>query len=781
MLKEWQKARELNIPISIYDHLKNYFGYLNTGYKNNEMEIFAYNGGLFKPDEILDNLTISDDVLYKHIKKLADYDFASEVDVNILGHIFENSLTEIDEIKAQINGEVLDKTQTKRKKDGVFYTPKYITSYIVQNTVGQLCQSKKAELDINDEDYIAGRQKKTQEKLFKNLQSYREWLLAITICDPACGSGAFLNEALNFLIAEHRYIDELESKLTGSTFTYQNVSNHILEHNLYGVDINSESVEIAKLSLWLRTAEPHRKLSNLNENIKCGNSLIDDENVAGDKAFNWQKEFPTVFANGGFDVVIGNPPYVRQELLNKNDKEWLSKSYQSGNGTADLYVYFYEKSLHILKENGLLGFITPNKFYKTSYGKNLREFLQQYSIIEMIDFFELPVFEDASTDSQILILTKNKQVEQLTYSPIKTIESFILGKYDTIEISQQDLDSSIWIFNNLKEQKILNKMKLNATSLGEYTNNGVYRGLLTGLNEAFIIDQETRDEIIKNDPKSEEIICSYIAPTDINRYSLNTFKKLYFINTGYNLDISQYKGTYNWLMQFNDALQKRQDKGVHHFNLRACRYYDLFDKPKIIYIYTAVNHNFYYDDEGYYINNSAYFISSDDKFLSTWLNSKIFQFYKRLNFVAYGDSATRGRVKLDLNKMINVPIPNLSNTEKQPFIEKADLMLSLNKDLQETINKFLRTLNRKFDLSDFSKNLQSWYLLSYKDLIKELAKKKIKLSLSDESEWEDYFIAEQKKAVDLQEKINKTDDEINQMVYQLYGLTHDEINIIEQQ
>lgn len=108
-------------------------------------------------------------------------------------------------------------------------------------------------------------------------------------------------------------------------------------------------------------------------------------------------------------------------------------------------------------------------------------------------------------------------------------------------------------------------------------------------------------------------------------------------------------------------------------------------------------------------------------------------------------------------------------------------MLSLNKDLQETINKFLRTLNRKFDLSDFSKNLQSWYLLSYKDLIKELAKKKIKLSLSDESEWEDYFIAEQKKAVDLQEKINKTDDEINQMVYQLYGLTHDEINIIEQQ
>lgn len=206
-------------------------------------------------------------------------------------------------IKAKIAGETLDKSQTKRKKDGVFYTPKYITSYIVANTVGKLCTTKRAEFGVIDDEYHPNRQKKTQEKLYQNLQDYRAWLLDLTICDPACGSGAFLNEALNFLIAEHGYIHELECKLTGSNLLPPQISNHILENNLYGVDINAESVEIAKLSLWLRTAEPHRKLSNLSQNIKCGNSLIDDESVAGDKAFNWAKEFPQVFANdkGGGD------------------------------------------------------------------------------------------------------------------------------------------------------------------------------------------------------------------------------------------------------------------------------------------------------------------------------------------------------------------------------------------------------------------------------------------------------------------------------------------------
>lgn len=313
IIKRYETLKNEDAYKPLYEIFKQYFSYIDKGRKgqNTDEDIFAYNGGLFTPDEVLDTITIEDDVLYKHVKNLTIYDFASEVDVNILGHIFENSLNEIENITAQLNKGlqplVQDKQQplvqevsqtSKRKKDGVFYTPKYITKYIVENTVGKLCEEKKTEFSIIDEEYAKGRRNRKKEtiiKLDENLKAYRNWLLNITICDPACGSGAFLNQALEFLINQHAYIDELQAQLFGGSLVFQDVSNHILENNIFGVDINDESVDIAKLSLWLRTAQKGRKLTSLNNNIKCGNSLIDDKNVAGDKAFNWQTEFPTVF------------------------------------------------------------------------------------------------------------------------------------------------------------------------------------------------------------------------------------------------------------------------------------------------------------------------------------------------------------------------------------------------------------------------------------------------------------------------------------------------------
>ncbi len=296
IVNQWTDLRDkYDAYFPLYDRFKKYFGYMNTGHKGQQHDIFAYNGGLFAPDEVLDNIKINDDILHKHTLDLSNYNFESEVSVNILGHIFEHSLNDIDEIQNKINGL---KSVGKRKKDGVFYTPKYITKYIVDNTVGKLCEEKKAELDIQEAEYEKerkGRQKATLQKLNQKLEVYRKWLLQLTICDPACGSGAFLNQALEFLISEHQYIDELQAKLFGDAMVLSEVENAILENNLYGVDINEESVEIAKLSLWLRTAQKGRKLTSLNNNIKCGNSLIDDPTVAGDKAFHWQTEFPEVF------------------------------------------------------------------------------------------------------------------------------------------------------------------------------------------------------------------------------------------------------------------------------------------------------------------------------------------------------------------------------------------------------------------------------------------------------------------------------------------------------
>ena len=354
IIDQWEKLKEMDEYRPFYDRVKKYFGYMNTGYQGKKYEIFAYNGGLFKPDEVLDNIKISDDLLVKHTRKLSEYDFESDVDVNILGHIFENSLSEIEEVSQQItNGN--SPTTSKRKQDGVFYTPQYITKYIVENTVGRLCTEKKQQFGIVEEEYFSDqhRQLQTKKRLLDQLQQYREWLLQITVLDPACGSGAFLNAALRFLMDEHKLIDEMEAKITGSSIEFQGVENSILENNLYGVDINEESVEIAQLALWLRTAKPHRKLNSLNENIKCGNSLISDPAIAGEKAFNWQEQFPKVFEKGGFDVVIGNPPYVQLQSMGEMSDVYAKCGFETYNKSADLYCLFTERGYNLLKPGGL--------------------------------------------------------------------------------------------------------------------------------------------------------------------------------------------------------------------------------------------------------------------------------------------------------------------------------------------------------------------------------------------------------------------------------------------
>ncbi|MDR3094490.1 MAG: N-6 DNA methylase [Bacteroidales bacterium] len=319
IIEQWDRRNDdpLNEYQPLYDRFKLYFKYMDEGHKGKTEDIFAYNGGLFKHDALLNELIINDDVLKSNILKLIVYDFDTEVDVNILGHIFENSLTEMDEITNEITKGHAPLSTSKRKKDGVFYTPRYITTYIVDNTLGKLCADKKTELVLNESEYFSDKKRPKAEtkKLADKLTVYRDWLLSLTICDPACGSGAFLNAALDFLMSEHRLVDELTAKLFGSAIVFPDIENAILENNLYGVDINEESVEIAKLALWLRTAKPQRKLNSLNNNIKCGNSLISDPEVAGEKAFDWHKEFPQVFEKGGFDVVIGNPPFVRLEHI----------------------------------------------------------------------------------------------------------------------------------------------------------------------------------------------------------------------------------------------------------------------------------------------------------------------------------------------------------------------------------------------------------------------------------------------------------------------------------
>ena len=490
ILNQWNKLQELDAYTPLFDRFKKYFGYLNTGFKGKQFDVFAYNGGLFKPNEILDTVVIDDDLLYKHTLKLSEYDFDSEVDVNILGHIFENSLNELDEVKAALEGQEIDKSKTKRKKDGVFYTPKYITKYIVDNTVGKLCEEKKLTLNIIEDDYTTDkkRQKKTIKGLIDKLTEYRNWLLQITICDPACGSGAFLNQALDFLINEHGYVDELQAKLFGDAMILSDVEKSILENNLFGVDLNNESVEIAKLSLWLRTAQPNRKLNDLNNNIKCGNSLIDDPEIAGDKAFHWETEFPKIFDKGGFDVVIGNPPYVRKQGLMEYYPEmciYYENKFTSATGNYDIYALFMEKSYKLINNIGIVSFILPHKFLVSDFGEGIRTFFKENTAVEsLVHFGSEIVFKEASTYTCIVDLTKTEK-QKVNFKKINPNQIFEPFVWDTM--SYTNLSENNWDLQSEQVFNVIDKLKEQPFKVDNVFDK-IFQGIASGGDKFFTLE-----------------------------------------------------------------------------------------------------------------------------------------------------------------------------------------------------------------------------------------------------------------------------------------------------
>jgi len=803
VLEQWDKLKELDEIVPLYKRYLKYFNYLDTGRKGTDKvsEIFAYNGGLFQPDPILDSLNISDELLYKHTSTLANYDFESQVDVNILGHIFENSLNEIESVNAEIEGTEFDKQKTKRKKDGVFYTPKYITKYIVDNTVGKLCTEKKEELGIKEEDYFKsrkGRPVKTLKALQEKLETYRKWMLTLTILDPACGSGAFLNQALDFLIKEHRYLDELQASLLGGSIVFQNIESTILENNIYGVDLNEESVEIAKLSLWLRTAQPRRELNVLSNNIKCGNSLIDDKKVAGDKAFNWQEEFPEVFVNGGFDVVIGNPPYVRQELF-KEFKPYLEDKFKSYQGTADLYVYFFELSIeHLLSKNGIYSIIVANKWMRSNYGKPLRKWMKNKEIVEIIDFGDLPVFADATAYPCIITLSPQNAKSSFR-ATIPTSLDFsdlnLLVASSSFSVNTNSLDDNGWSLVGRNISKLIEALKGKGQSLKQYAGSKIFYGIKTGLNEAFVIERKLKDEILNKNPNSKSLIKPFVAGRDIKRYLVD-FQESYLIliPSGWtdqkrdNIEAwvylkNEHPEIANHLFKYQDKLIKRTDQGAYWWELRACSYYEEFEKSKLLLPDISTRGNFVLDkDDNYYTVNTAYIIGGSDEFLLGVLNSKLITFYYR----NISPAVRGGYLRFIYQYLIAIPIVEFEDFNKRKlFVSLISEMNGKKNTMQKISKNFLNYLQHQNPIESFSKKLQNWDELEFSEFIKELNKaiKKTggqKLTKMDEMEWMEVFEAKKAEAQALKTEIDKTDKQIDQMVYELYGLSEEEIRIVEE-
>lgn len=812
IVNRWEKLKELDAYTPLIDSYRKYFGYLNTGHTSNDLVVYAYNGGLFAPDEVLDRVQLNDDLLKLHTLKIAQYDFASEIDVNILGHIFENSLNEIDEIQAELRGETVEKGKTKRKKDGVFYTPKYITKYIVDNTIGKLCIDKKIELQISEADYysevvatkLTKKQKEEKKNLLDKLTTYRNWLLQLTICDPACGSGAFLNQALEFLITEHRYIDELQAGLFGDAMVLTDVEGSILENNLYGVDINEESVEIAKLSLWLRTAEPNRKLTSLSNNLKCGNSLISDPTVAGEKAFNWETEFPTVFTKGGFDVVIGNPPYLRVQGIKENhnlSSIYYEEKYSTAKGRYDLYILFIELSLSKIKSEGKVSLILPHNFINTNYGDTLRKHLYNNKFAEeIIHFGSHKIFENVSTYTCILTLSYNNNF--ISYSSIEP--KLITSNFNKEKIYYETLTENSWNLNSQSISNILSKLDFFKNRLSDVFVE-IARGVVTGADDIFLLNGEIIGDRFKGFSKelnsNIEIENSLIKPilmgNSIKRFS-SPKNQLYIIYPHKICKISNktipipldeleknYPKTYSYLNNFKEILKNKKIKYKTNpefwYALHNSRDLNIFNNQKIITPYLANKCEFTIDSCNKFITNdkcSSLILKNEShnsyNFYLGILNSKLLWF-----FIKNTSSEFSGGYFAFSNIFLKTfPLPEISSNS-DIIISKVDTMLNLNKELQTNTLKFSKLLSSEFGLTELSKKLQDWYNLEFADVLKELKKQKIELSLTQKAEWLEFFETEKQKVNNIQNQIQATDKAIDQMVYDLYKLTPDEIEIVE--
>ena len=726
----------------------------------------VYNGTIYKKHDILDAPDFSfdenafADICEKLSSKNTPYDF-DKIPIHILGSIYERFLGKVITTSAK-RAKVEEKPEVK-KAGGVFYTPEYIVRYIVENTIGKLTKDK------------------TPEEISK-----------MRFADIACGSGSFLLGAYDSLLRYHaNYYNKNPKEATqrdcierdGALILSLHKKREILLNNIYGVDIDQQAVEVSQLSLYLKLLENETLgstaaslraesgetvLPPLNKNIQCGNSLVGPdfyegvqeeiilyenkkEEVREINSFDWNARFSEIMKDGahstgsgqGFDAIIGNPPYVRQEMLGEF-KAYFERKYKVFAGTADLYVYFFERAHKILKNGGLFGMICSNKFMRANYGKSLRDFLStETQLLQIIDFGELPVFENAATFPAVFLTCNRKTNNQkFVYAPIKRLDFESLEKEVGKVGSQLDsraLTGDNWTLASGGEIEIIEKMKKVGVPLGEYSNTKIYRGVLTGFNEAFIINNETRKRLIKEDTKSKEVIKPFVAGDDVRKYRIN-YKDKYLIFTRRGININKYPAIRKHLLAFQEKLMpkpknwkgsewKGRKPGTYEwYEIQdSVDYFDLFEKPKILYPDIAKESRMSYDTSGLFAGNTIYFIPTDDLYLLGLLNSRLIFFYFRRVAAVLGDAEKGGRLRWFNQDVIKIPIKKPDEkSDKSRHDEIVSLVTSL-----LALHQQLPQANTDFDKERLTRHIES------------------------------------------------ADHRIDELVYELYGLTDEEIKIVE--
>lgn len=758
LLPQWKLSENVlraeELGFSPWDMLKKFFEFVNSGSEVLKIPEW-YNGWLFKTDTVLDSLTVGNEICKKFID-LWRYDFEDDLSVNILGHIFEQSISDIEELKDKIQlEESLDVQTSKRKKDGIFYTPEYIVDYIVTNSVGKKIENWEQELKEKHkfrEDLTGKNYEKRAILVYTELQ---QKLQNISVLDPACGSWAFLVKVFDFLLSKNK---ELSKKLEDLwvnqwLFSSESYFKTILQNNIYGVDLNEESVEITRLSLWLKTAIRGKKLANLDENIKCWNSLIDDKTVAWDKAFSWEAEFPQIFKSWGFDVIVGNPPYVDIKMLPKNDVQYFFEKYETTENRINLYSIFIEKSLNILKKDWDFSFVIPSSILMNESYSLIRSKILENNISQLI---KLPdnVFENIKVETMIFSINKSA----FTWNNAINIQQYLwddninfLSKPEA-EINQENYLKWSNEFNlNLspKDIPIISKIEDSSILLWAFCDFSLWITPYDTYKWHSIDD--IANKVYHSNSKISEVYKPLISWENIHRYNVTCNYK-------------EYIKYWNWLW----AQREERFFSEEHLIIRQ-----IISKNRI---YTWYQEWWLYNAQIWFSVIPQMSSNINIKYLLTILNSKLISYYHWKSFL---DLTKKLFQKILIVNARKLPIKNISLSEQTPFIEKADFMLEHNKLLQEKSRKFLKRVSGTFTLEKLSKKLQNFWELEFSDFVKELKKVKVDLSLKDQDEWEEYFDDYKTEITELKTKIDACDQEIDDMVFDLYGLSEEEREVVK--
>jgi hypothetical protein len=874
----------------------------------------------------------------------------------------------------------LENDKRERKATGSYYTPDYIVKYIVEQTVGPVLAERfeqvrpllrEAQKSLRAKQDKAralerkfGKADDPEREAFLKHRDVVDALFGIKVLDPAMGSGHFLVEAVDFIT--DRMLDFLngfpwnpvlyqlqetretilrdldEQKVTvdaGKLTDVHLLKRHVLKRCLYGVDINPMAVELAKLSLWLRSFTLGAPLSFLDHHLKCGNSLIGvtveevnreiqtgqmsllsgtrfegmKQAVAGmihigelsdvtpaqvresrlefkraseamapakrlldaftsqwfgntprasgkgkkkvehnpaleflrddaserwaqkaggaslskewqqvvaatsvasreKRFFHWELEFPEVFygaaegttqkiergPDAGFDAVIGNPPWIRQETL-QGDKSVLAAHFaEVFDSVADIYVFFLARGLQVLAPDRQLGMIVPNKWHRAAYGEKLRRALvDKAEPVTVIDFGHAPVFPDADTFPCILVVRNVRRDaeedvrvcsvprEQL---PTLDLPAFVAQSSRKVRISR--LRPEGWDLEGGGISQLLDKIKRAGVPLREYIGGKPYRGVLTGFNEAFLIDQATRDRLVAEDPKCEPIIKKFLRGRDIQRWHPQWGGEWMIVlkssenhswpwaNAGAKAEAvfrRTYPSVHARLEQYKAKLGKRQDSGRYWWELRSCDYYERFELPKLMYQEIAFHSRFCLDDRGYYANNKTFLLPIGDLYLLAVLNSPVLWRVMWSDLPHMKDEA----IAMQGFAFEGLPIRSPSASQREKTERRSAEAVQLSANRQHLVDEFFDWLRHKIGATRLTQKLERYWQLDAATLVAEVKRAGVKaLTPAAQRRLLDQHARQVAELRPILAKIRQLEIELQHLVFDLYGLTHEDVQLL---